>query len=112
MTKGQRIRARKGVAAYNPEFLLALKKAATEGITIPVGPKNIATSMRHRLYSLRSAMERENHPDYQLVATVVLSLFNDTEKGWCIIGSPGDEDLAQILRQSGAAIPEAPSLED
>jgi hypothetical protein len=105
-------RQRKRVEAYDPEFLLSLKKAATEGLEVVVGPRNLAISMRHRLYSLRKAMADQNHPDYPLVARVVLSVYSDPTRGWILIGSPGDDKLAEILRnQGGDDLPPPPDLE-
>lgn len=96
------------VAAFDPRLLLALKKAAETGLTIPTGDRNKAVTLRHRLYSLRKSMRVESHPDFPLVAKLIFRIYQDPNKGFCLIAEPGDDVLGALV---DSAIPDIPDLE-
>lgn len=99
------------VSSFDPKFIAALKKAAEGGITIPCKERNLAVALRHRLYSLRKAMAGEDHPLYPVVEKVVLTLYLDNQKGWCIVGYPTDQKLTSLLDDIDITIPDIPDLE-
>lgn len=109
--KATRVKQRKSVESYDPEFLKTLIKAATEGITIECPDRKRAVSLRHRLYSLRMAMKNQKHESYPLVERVVFSIHSHPQKGWLLVGNVGDAELVNLLRNAGMGAPPIPDLE-
>ncbi len=56
------------VVAYPDELLQFLRKGSLERISITFPQRRMADSMRGRINALRTAMKREDHPLYPLVA--------------------------------------------
>ena len=98
----------KPVESFGPKLLSALLQAADKGIDLSCGTKAKATALRHRMYSLRTAMKRENHPDYPAVIRVSFSIIQMTDE-WHLVGQAADTTFDDIL--ANIQEPQAPEID-
>lgn len=100
----------KSVDSYGTKLLSALLLAAEKGIRLPCPEKSKATALRHRMYSLRQAMKKENHPDYPAVTRVSFTI-EERGDSWHLIGRSADASFDDILDAAGIEEPDAPEID-
>lgn len=98
----------KPVESYGPKLLAALLQAAEKGIDLTCPTKSKATALRHRMYSLRQAMKKENHPDHPAVVRVSFSIV-EMDDGWHLVGQSADTTFDDIL--ANIVEPQAPEID-
>ena len=102
------------VSQFGPALLSAWEKAAVGTLSVPTGlgeaGRKAAVHLRYRMYSLRSALVKENHPlaELALRAKLSLTIFPDGQHG--VIGIEADANLNKFLVDAGVEVPSAPDF--
>jgi hypothetical protein len=101
------------IAQFGPKLLAVWQKAATEVVLIPCGKgeegRKNADRLRFRLYDLRKAMERENHPLFETSKLITLRKIQLNGE-YCISADSSDASLDSILDRAGIVGDDAPEL--
>lgn len=80
-------------------------------ITIHCASKQEATRLKHRLYSLRSAMQAEGHEDAPAAYRTTIRQ-RCVDGNHMLIGQPVDSEFDSILAEAGIGDPQAPTLDE
>lgn len=70
------------ISSFGPEFLETLRKAARERIVLEFPTYRLAVRFQHRIYTLRSQMQKQKHELYPLVSRVRSSLTFGKKAGY------------------------------
>lgn len=87
--------------SYDPRMLEAWRDGGIRETRIPVGPRNKATTMRHRMYKLRDAMRLHGHPYGKVADKAKISLLEEPTGTWCLVIKPVDDDFSAALDAAG-----------
>lgn len=107
---------KKQVAQFGPTILAAWEKAikSPEGFSINCGTgeegRKKAVTVRYRMYMLRTAMQKENHPLYESAKRITLRL-RPKASGHFVEADYGDADLEDVFKASGIGVPETPDID-
>jgi hypothetical protein len=88
------------LSAYPPHFLTFLRAAALNEVRVEMpgfgqeAYKN-AVKTRATIYKMRSKMQREKHPDYEIVSKVVLRIIAEPR-----VGSP-ESEIVEAFERAG-----------
>lgn len=103
------------VSQFGDTLLEAWKQALNEKLHVNCGGgvegKKKAIHLRYRLYMLRTAMKKENHPLADHIFKIKLKIDLIGSK-WILQGVKVDSELEQILHDSGVVAPKVPDLPD
>lgn len=99
-----------GTASYNPGWLQAWQKAALEDVEIPVASREDGVALRHRLYRLRMAMHREQHPFYLQAAKCSIPNPYIRDGIWYLRITNSDRKYDQALAAAGFDVPPPPPI--
>jgi len=58
------------LTSFGPELLSALRRAGQAKVSIEFKQYSLAVRFQQRIYQLRMALQRENHPDYPMTSRV------------------------------------------
>lgn len=102
------------VSQFSPTLFAAWDQALEGTLRVKTGKgeegRKAATHLRYRLYMLRSAMGRENHPKHQALLRARLTIRTDRNGDYFVEGSLADKSLEQLLEASGVSVPDAPDI--
>jgi hypothetical protein len=97
------------LSAYPPHFLTFLRAAALNEVRVEMpgfgqeAYKN-AVKTRATIYKMRSKMQREKHPDYEIVSKVVLRIIAEPreagEPAYLLVGSP-ESEIVEAFERAG-----------
>ena len=101
----------RSVASFPNEYMKIWEQAVNEEFEIKA-PYNKAVALRHRLYTLRSAMRREHHPLLSFAEKVVIRISDpDAEDIVIMTFTQADKDLLPFLHKAGIIPPPLTSEE-
>ena len=109
------------VTQFGAVMLQAWEQASLNQLRVDCGPgepgRKKAVHLRYRLYMLRKALFREEHPLYDRIIRCKLSLVVEpgppgSPPHHILIGSTADKDLEDLLEQSGVNLPPPPPFAD
>lgn len=128
------------VSAYDPRYLDLWRDGGTRGVELKMS-KSEAVAMRHRMYRLRMAMQKENHPlrevaergnvsirftgepnptkddwvgysrDKQMFRVCAERKWDPAKLQWRLWIQPPDQRFDEILAEAGYAADEPPPLD-
>jgi|SRR5581483_132642 len=101
-----------GTASYDPRFLELWNKAAEEDVELPVPDREAGIALRHRLYRLRMAMQRENHRWYLNAAKCSIPNPYQREGQWYLRIQNSDKKYEDSLSKAGFGVPPPPPILD
>lgn len=129
-----RSKTRYPVESFGPELMAVLLKGSREKVILKFegaegAGKKQAHAFHRRIHTLRSKMREEDHPDFNLAARALVSIFwgaRATQEGgdkvpveWAsdiagkrgaiIVLRPRDSEFDDILKQAGVEVPK-PSI--
>lgn len=58
------------LTSFGPELLSALRRAGQQKVSIEFKQYSLAVRFQQRIYQLRMALQREDHPDYPMTSRV------------------------------------------
>jgi hypothetical protein len=97
--------------SFAPELKQAWVKAATETVAIKLPTREAATSLRHRLYKLRVALQEAQDPLYESAQFATIRLAKGEGETYTVILEPADSLYKEALRDAGVSL-EPPPLVD
>jgi hypothetical protein len=113
--------SRRPVSSFGPELLELLTQGATKEIRIPCPSMRVMKNLQMRLHLLRGAMQREKHPQYNLVTRARTSCtwdfashpstkrhqFPADAKECVLFIRPNDSQFTDIIKQAGISVSDA-----
>lgn len=99
------------LTSFAPELKQAWVEAATREVKINLGSRQAATSLRHRLYKLRTALAEANDPLFESAQYATIRIYPEADGTWTIILEPADSNYKEALARAGLGAPEAPLID-
>lgn len=97
--------SRQPVSSFGHQLLAALLKGARERVEIPCPNQRTMKWLQLRIQTLRGAMERERHPQYELVTRARTSRTWNKEAGenvdCVLVIQPQDLQFASLIEKAG-----------
>jgi hypothetical protein len=100
------------VARFGPELLEVWRRAAANlPLALKVGvDKQLATKLRHQLYSLRKSLVFYGHPLGTDIQHVTIMILHSPSQGYYLELQAMTKDLQSVLAANGITANEAPAL--
>jgi hypothetical protein len=87
------------VDSFGPNLQAVLRKGANVEVKINFPTPELALRFRHRIHTLRAAMKRENHPDWQQLYRC--GIYIDPKDTKALIIAPRDSEFNEALKDAG-----------
>ncbi len=100
------------LSSFEPELFMFWTDSLKSRITLVLPTYKNAVRLRHRLYSCRASMRAEGHPDIDSAERVVLSLEEQPDSRWAVVGDSVGAEFKDAFNKAGIVLPEPPPLED
>lgn len=99
------------LSSFGPELKQAWVEAATREVKITLPTRQAATSLRHRLYKLRTALAEAGDPLFESAQYATIRVLPEADGSWTIILEPADSAYKAALAAAGLGAPEAPVID-
>lgn len=99
---------RQPVSSFGPQLLAVLLKGARQRVEIPCPDQRTMKWLQFRIQTLRGAMDRERHPQFELACRARTSRTwpdkADPDKDCVLVIQPQDDQFSDILTRAGIPV--------
>lgn len=99
------------LTSFAPELKQAWVEASTREVKINLGSRQAATSLRHRLYKLRTALAEAGDPLFESAQYATIRIYPEANDTWTVILEPADSTYKDALARAGLGTPEVPMID-
>lgn len=99
------------LTSFAPELKQAWVEAATREVKITLPSRQSATSLRHRLYKLRTALAEAGDPLFESAQYATIRILPEASGLWTLVLEPADSAYKHALAAAGLGAPEAPMID-